>query len=269
MRNLQHVQRWMTGTACALACASAAAAHNHITVDTIPGDAPLFQPRAVIRAGYLPTESMFSIVNQRLLRLDEIAVYDVPGRLPDTGGGELGGWAIGDEVLLTSDYYFGTGRLDGGNFRFEVAGVSPVSGGPAALVWGSFDEFGAFEPQARSTGATRAERSFEVGIGGHDHFQAFAFGAATGGSSGWVQDVTLIAWDANGVFADSTPVKIRLDNGDCPADFSRTAGVTIDDLFLFLNAWFVGDPRADFDHAAGVAIDDLFLYLNGWFTGCP
>lgn len=268
MGSLLRMNARAAGLMAAGMLAATAFGHNHVTVDTMPGTAPLFQPRAVIRAGYLPTEGTLSIVGGRLMRLGEVAVYDIPARLPETGG-ELNGWAIGDDILLTSDYFFGTGRLDGGNFRFEIAGVTPVSGGQAALVWGSFDEFGTYGVQARSVGVTRSARSFEVGIGGHDHFQAFAFGAAAGGSSGWVQDVTLIAWDANGVYADSDPVTIRLDNGECPADFSRAAGVTIDDLFLYLNAWFTNSPRADFDHASGVTIDDLFLYFNAWFTGCP
>ena len=263
-----HARKWFAGVVGMVACGSVALAHNHVTVDTMPGTAPLFQPRAVIRAGYLPTEGTLSIVSGRLMRLGEVAAYDIPARLPETSGGELSGWAIGDDILLTSDYFFGTGRLDGGNFRFEIAGVTPVSGGQAALVWGSFDEFGTYGVQARSAGASRAERSFEVGIGGHDHFQAFAFGAAAGGSSGWVQDVTLIAWDANGVYADSDPVTVRLDNGECPADFSRTAGVTIDDLFMYMNAYFTGNTRADFDRENGVTIDDLFLYINAWFVGC-
>ena len=54
----------------------------------------------------------------------------------------------------------------------------------------------------------------------------------------------------------------------CRADFNGFDGVTIDDLFLYLNAWFTGNPLADIDGVGGVAIDDLFLFLNGWFVGC-
>lgn len=54
----------------------------------------------------------------------------------------------------------------------------------------------------------------------------------------------------------------------CRADFDGVNNVTIDDLFLFLNAYFSGDPRADMNQAGGVTIDDLFLYINTWFTGC-
>lgn len=54
----------------------------------------------------------------------------------------------------------------------------------------------------------------------------------------------------------------------CAADFNQIGGVTIDDLFAFLNAWFSGLPGADFNHLGGVTIDDLFLFLNAWFVGC-
>ena len=54
----------------------------------------------------------------------------------------------------------------------------------------------------------------------------------------------------------------------CIANFNRISGVTIDDLFLYFNAWFLGDPSADIDGQPGVAIDDLFGYVNGWFIGC-
>ena len=54
----------------------------------------------------------------------------------------------------------------------------------------------------------------------------------------------------------------------CRADFNESGGVTIDDLFLYFNAWFTGDPSADMDGRGGVGIDDLFLFLDRWFTGC-
>lgn len=58
--------------------------------------------------------------------------------------------------------------------------------------------------------------------------------------------------------------------GCCYADFGHSDGVSIDDLFRYLNAWFSGSPFARFggDGTATPAIDDLFQYLNAWFTGC-
>ena len=54
----------------------------------------------------------------------------------------------------------------------------------------------------------------------------------------------------------------------CAADFSCGGGVTIDDLFLYFNAYFLGVPAADFNGVGGVTIDDLFLYINAYFVGC-
>ena len=55
----------------------------------------------------------------------------------------------------------------------------------------------------------------------------------------------------------------------CPADFNVDGSTSVDDLFLYLNAWFTGDASADMDDQNGVAIDDLFLFLSAWFVGCP
>lgn len=53
-------------------------------------------------------------------------------------------------------------------------------------------------------------------------------------------------------------------------DISRDGTVSIDDLFIFLNQWFLSAPNADYNRVGGVTIDDLFTYLNGWFRGsCP
>lgn len=68
--------------------------------------------------------------------------------------------------------------------------------------------------------------------------------------------------------ADATPL-CPTNHAACIADFNGVGGVSIDDLFLYLNAWFIGAPAADINNAGGVSIDDLFLFLNAWFTGCP
>ena len=54
----------------------------------------------------------------------------------------------------------------------------------------------------------------------------------------------------------------------CPPDFNRDGFLTIDDLFLYINAYFTGLPAADFNGVNGVTIDDLFLYINAYFVGC-
>ncbi len=181
----------------ALAGQTLAHHHNHISVDTSGGN---IGDQIRIRAGYLPVESGFSISGGRLLHDGEIHIYDVADQLSQAG--PLNGWYAGDELLLTSDFYFATGRLDGGNFRYEILSIVALSGGPGVLAWGDF-EVGGFAPFAFSSSATRLGRSFDTMIAGHDHEQGYAFSAPG------LYDVTFIAWDSNGRYADSAPVTAR------------------------------------------------------------
>jgi hypothetical protein len=54
----------------------------------------------------------------------------------------------------------------------------------------------------------------------------------------------------------------------CPADFDRSHGLSVQDIFDFLNAWFAGSVEADFN-GNGLAVEDIFDFLNAWFAGCP
>ncbi len=54
----------------------------------------------------------------------------------------------------------------------------------------------------------------------------------------------------------------------CKADFNKAVGVTVQDIFDFLSAWFAGDATADFS-GGGITVQDLFDFLAAWFTGCP
>jgi glucose/arabinose dehydrogenase len=53
----------------------------------------------------------------------------------------------------------------------------------------------------------------------------------------------------------------------CAADFDGVNGLTIQDIFAYLNAWFAGDARADFN-GGGLSVQDIFDFLNAWFVGC-
>lgn len=55
----------------------------------------------------------------------------------------------------------------------------------------------------------------------------------------------------------------------CPADFNSEGGLSVQDIFDFLTAWFGSDPRADFNGASGVSVQDVFDFLGAWFAGCP
>jgi hypothetical protein len=57
----------------------------------------------------------------------------------------------------------------------------------------------------------------------------------------------------------------------CYADFNKDGSRNIDDIFVYLNAWFapVSNPftKIGGDGAMTASIDDLFIYLNMWFAG--
>jgi hypothetical protein len=54
----------------------------------------------------------------------------------------------------------------------------------------------------------------------------------------------------------------------CRQDFDNSGTLTVNDIFDFLNAWFVGDIRADFDSNASLGVSDIFDFLAAWFAGC-
>jgi hypothetical protein len=54
----------------------------------------------------------------------------------------------------------------------------------------------------------------------------------------------------------------------CPADFNGVGGVTVQDIFDFLAAYFANSPSADFNHVGGVTVQDIFDFLAAYFTGC-
>ncbi len=55
----------------------------------------------------------------------------------------------------------------------------------------------------------------------------------------------------------------------CPADFNNAGGVTVQDIFDFLGAWFASDARADFNNAGGITVQDIFDFLTAWFAPGP
>ncbi|MFN9975815.1 MAG: hypothetical protein ACK58T_38580, partial [Phycisphaerae bacterium] len=135
-----------------------------------------------------------------------------------------------------SDYFYLTGRLEGGDFRWEIASIVPVIAGSTRVNWGAFDEFGAFGVMAASDGATRLLRSFSTPAGDHNHDQAYGFEAAG------LYDVTFIAWDASGKFVDAEPLTVRFRAGPaCPSDIDPDGYVDDADFVVFAAAYNVLD----------------------------
>ncbi len=246
---------------CSLSFASAALAHHHhFTIDTVSGPDG---PKTVIVAGYYPEEADAHLESDGRAWDGEVFLHlDCVDDLAQPGA--FDGWAGGDELVLTSDFYFATGRLAGGDFRYEIVSVELIGGDVSDLAWGHFDATsGEFVADALSTGATRAERSVDVGAGQHDHTQAFCLSAAYG-----AYDVTLIAWDANGVYADSDPVTVRIAVHPCPADFDRDSFVNGVDFDRFVEFFVAGSDAADFDENSFVNGDDFDHFVEAFYAGC-
>jgi len=194
-----------------LTLASAAGAHNHITVDTVSG---AFGDRILIRAGYLATETSFSVSGGRLLYNGSVATYVVGEQLSQPGA--LNGAYFSQDILLTSDFFYATGRLNGGNFRWELASVTALSGA-GTVGWGEFDHDGVFSSLASSDAGTRLGRSYDTLAGYHEHEQA-AYFTAPG-----TYDVTFVAWDNNGRYADSAPLTVRFEVVPAPGAIALLA----------------------------------------------
>ena len=54
----------------------------------------------------------------------------------------------------------------------------------------------------------------------------------------------------------------------CAANFNGFGGLSVQDIFDFLEAYFTGDPRADINGEGGVTVQDIFDYLAAYFTPC-
>jgi hypothetical protein len=234
---------------------STATAHIHVTVNTFLGE-------TVIVAGYLDAEKHITIKNGYIHDGDAIAIFSLPNIFPS---GELAGWYGGAEITLTSDWYAGAGHLNGGDFNFELADITPVAGDDdPAFAW-VVDHDNIFDVRARTDGDSREDRSFNVGAGNHEH------GQLSGLSHAGVYDITLIGWDANGVYDDSEPVKIRVNTSPakgCYADLNGDGNLNILDFVAFQQWFLVQDPATDCNGDGNFNILDFVCFQQAFVDGC-
>lgn len=57
--------------------------------------------------------------------------------------------------------------------------------------------------------------------------------------------------------------------GGCVADFNGSGQVSVQDIFDFLAAYFMGDARADVNGSGAITVQDIFDFLAAYFMGCP
>jgi hypothetical protein len=55
----------------------------------------------------------------------------------------------------------------------------------------------------------------------------------------------------------------------CGADFDCNGTIAVQDIFAYLNAWFINDQRTDNNGLPGLQVSDIFGFMSMWFTGCP
>jgi hypothetical protein len=242
----------------AAAAAAVALAHGHVTVDTesgTPGD------RILARAGYLPAEAANSVAESGVL-MSGSSPWRMVLLTQVNAANAFQGWRAATDLTLTSDFFFSTGRLAGGDFRFELQSVTRLDGSAvapgAAIGWAVVGANGALSNVARTDGATRAARSFVVGNGGHLHGQ-YVFGNVPG-----VYRLHLVAWDANGSYLDAMPVSLEVQVGALPTgDLNGDGVVSGADLGILLGAWGTSGP-GDLNGDGLVAGSDLGLLLGAW-----
>ncbi len=57
----------------------------------------------------------------------------------------------------------------------------------------------------------------------------------------------------------------------CHADYNKTSGVTVQDIFDFINDWFAGSSFTSIGGDGSpqpLVVQNIFDYLNAWFAGC-
>lgn len=54
----------------------------------------------------------------------------------------------------------------------------------------------------------------------------------------------------------------------CPANVNGSGGVSVQDIFDFLNWYFSSAPQGDFNASGTVSVQDIFDFLAAYFAGC-
>ena len=209
---------------------------------------------------------------------------------PCANGGARDVWykyrpTVTGDVRITTDNSVPINGAPGGSTDFDTAlGVFGGCGGP--LLDCDDDSGTSPEPSSDIAAVTlQANQTYIIRVSGYPYSdvtrQTGVFTLKVIGGGGIVPPVgaccipdgCFVAEQTDcttGTFAGADTVCGDIGNpiGCCPANFNQAGGVTVQDIFDFLAAYFAANPSADFNHNGSVTVQDVFDFLYAYFTGC-
>ncbi len=179
--------------------------------------------------------------------------------------GDLNGDGNMDVSAANSGSANGSILMGNGNGTMQAALVMPTGGHTVSTDLADIDGDGDLDWILSSYGAGLWYVYLNDGAG---HFSPLTQVVAPSNPSCAVPMDVDNDGDMDLVLTDEIADQIVILLNVCPADFNAAGGVSVQDIFDFLGAWFAGDPRANFNGAGGLTVQDIFDFLAAWFAGC-
>jgi hypothetical protein len=160
-------------------------------------------------------------------------------------------------IYIGDPLNFGAGNSAGAVYVYE--GVGPYS-----YAWAFY---GSDTTTSHGFGMSLAlsEGALLVGAPGANAAYLFGPGFGTDCNADGVQDLCEIAAGAADTNADGVPDSCA---PACAADFNNSGGVSVQDIFDFLAAYFGNDPAVDVNNSGTISVQDIFDFLAAYFSGC-
>jgi hypothetical protein len=159
---------------------------------------------------------------------------------------------------------------------FDASRSYDPEGGPLTYVWSLLHQ--CLDPVVAPCHVFAEPGVFTVGLRVNDDQGASDFDfieitvdAASGACCAGTVCVVSAQAGCAGVFQGEGSVCGAPDNPTtcCPANFNQSGGVSVQDLFDFLAAYFGNDARADFNQSGATGVQDIFDFLAAFFAGQP
>jgi hypothetical protein len=179
----------------------------------------------------------------------------VPGRAPDF---YLSNWW---RYLLDLDQFKNwNGRLD---YTIGIPSVQTTLPAQGAVVQGLV----AVKAAAEVDGALgRVDLYVDGQYVDSDYLAPYTFVWDASAAAGGTHTIVTKAYELqNGTEGVAPPISVSI---RCQGDFNGVGGVTVQDIFDFLAAYFAGSPAADVNGVGGVTVQDIFDFLGAYFTVC-